>query len=265
MLDFKGSLIFTGWRVDSGLDSRGRAKVRFFLPGNSRMLNGFLAIRDLRSFSLFVDDYGMAMIAPMLEARMKEIPGAPSGNWSDFIIISDVAPELAWERIQDDIEELQADLQHIMKERKEKKFFDQLKEGLSGLKTEPYHEKGNLWMAAYPQDIRQACYIQLALGNKRFGICQHCNRSFVQTKNKKYCGQACKDTARENRREFSEIELEKRRLRSRLDTRRKQEATTTVIESEIGKMIKDARSLEALEEIARKYPIMERQRNGGRT
>jgi hypothetical protein len=199
----------------------------------------------------------------MLEARMKEMPGAPSGDWSGFIAISEVAHDLAWRYIQDDIEELQSDLQRLMKQRREKQFFDQLDDGLSGLVAKPFRDKGSLWMGAWPQDIKQACYLCIALGDKRFGTCRHCSRAFIQTKNRAYCSVTCKNAARDKRRSFSQVEREKRRLHSLLNTRHKQKAVDRQIEGEIAKTIRDASNLEALAEVVRKYPVMERQRNRG--
>lgn len=256
------------------------------------LTNEFLAIRGLEDFKRFYARYGFPMFESLYENQVAYIlkkgvlpdgrPGlvpapsetkdntlksmfSPDGSERDFTDeeLSPPLPEDVWARVQVDIWRIQKNICWLMEHEGEREFHERLSNGLSGVRMKSVRDQkteGCHWLVLHAKGIKEACLLQLALGNKRIETCV-CGNPFLQTKNKTYCSDACRNVQKSKERRADGLKHAKHNLRSRLDTRFRQRKVTREQEQTIREYITEANSLEELDQIEDSFPVLKAQRN----
>ena|GEM_PF-2159853 len=281
-----------GLKLAVGGRSSGGDSVQSLRLDDVALTNEFLAIRDLEDFKRFYERYGFPMFRSLYENQVayirKQAPDGrtilvpdtsetkdgtyedlssmfgPDGYNLDFTDKETAPPaEDVWTRVQVDIGRIQENLHWLMKHEGQEKYHERLNSSLSGVRLKSVPDKSREdchWLVLHAEGIKEACLLQLALGDKRIETCT-CGNPFLQTKNKTYCSDKCRNVQKSKKRKEDDVKRAKHNLRSRLDTRFRQGKVTSRKEEAIRKRITEARSVDDLDDLVDEFQFLKSQRN----
>jgi hypothetical protein len=110
--------------------------------------------------------------------------------------------------------------------------------------------------------IEETCCLLIALASQtgRIDPCARdgCNNMFIQTRNRRYCSEVCKQAARRDRRLDDPIEKTRRAFRARLERRRQLGIVSASQEAECRQELNEARTSADMRCIEKKYGLEKR-------
>lgn len=271
--------------VPGGEVYRGSDRYADGLKPDDPLVNKFLGLRRFNDFVPFCESYGPLMFRPLLEKKATGDAGPEQLSAALLIAFIDWSADRfsrnvlqgVWECLAPEIMLVQQDIQSLMDNsvQDSETFLSRLQKGLSsvGVTVSHWHDSddsetwpgdtpGKFSLAMDARSIKETCYLLVALATQsgKLEKCgRHgCNHLFIQTRNKGYCSEACKQAARRERRSADPLEKPRRAVKARVERRWFQGLLTAEQESEYRSEINAAKTAAALRRIERKYGLERR-------
>ncbi len=229
--------------IPGGTIGPGTGRYASALKQGDPLVNKFLDLAEFKDFIVFCETYGLVMFRELMANQAKAEPAGLAAFMSAMLVwssdqLGEEVLQKLWDCLLPDIEIIQAEVRSLMEasRRDPKRFLRQLQDGLSLVTFAVAHwhdsddsatwgvdSSGDFSMCADAIGIRETCFVMTALATKdgRLFEClrPNCNNLFIQTRNKLYCSEACKEFARRERRAVDPLEKQRRRLKGRLERR----------------------------------------------
>ena len=195
------------------------------LPYDAPLFNQFMSIRDYDDFKRFYERYGLVGFERPLKAAARH---SDALKWLEIDRyaspgIADAHLRICWQQLEAYILRAQKAVQLVLglRDKDPVGFCQSIEKNLQNVKWRFIHTEDGYLLFSHATDYKAACFLQAALAAERdeIGICLRCGRRFIKTKKRVYCGDLCKEQAKDYRRKNDPVEKKKRSLKERLARR----------------------------------------------